>query len=229
MKDSDEYANLDNIDMSVRELLVEMKDTSEVIVDLAYASLMYNSETIASEVHELEDEMDDLKFAIRYKVLLAARTKEDAKQLSGLLQVASAADRISDAASDMVGLLNVPRERRPFIPALLSESDEKIRMLRLRSKSDMNGHTIGELAVEACTGCKIIAMKNRRGWTYDPEDEMKIRAGDDIIVRGTGDGADHLKEFTEGKRPWEYPDPPDEDDEDDEDDEVGIMDGSDRE
>ncbi|MBR5999385.1 MAG: potassium transporter TrkA, partial [Candidatus Methanomethylophilaceae archaeon] len=95
MSDSDDISKLDHVDMSVRELLTEMKDTSEIIVDLAYASLMYNSENMANRVRELELEMDDLKFAIRYKALLSSRTKEDARQLSGLLEVASAADRIS--------------------------------------------------------------------------------------------------------------------------------------
>ena len=65
MSDSDDISKLDHVDMSVRELLTEMKDTSEIIVDLAYASLMYNSENMANRVRELETEMDDLKFAIR--------------------------------------------------------------------------------------------------------------------------------------------------------------------
>ena len=83
--------------MTVRELLTEMKDTSEVIIDLAYASLMYNSSTMAEKVRGLEDDMDDLKFATRYKVLLSSRTREDARQLSGVREAASAADRIAHA------------------------------------------------------------------------------------------------------------------------------------
>ena len=190
--------------MTVRELLTEMKDTSEVIIDLAYASLMYNSSTMAEKVRGLEDDMDDLKFATRYKVLLSSRTREDARQLSGILEVASAADRISDAASDIVSLLRFPPEKRPFITEMLSEADEKIRMIKISSDSSMVGYTIGRLQIEASTGCKIIAIKNRRGWTYDPEDEMKLRANDVIIVRGTDDGADLLVEYAAGRKEWEF-------------------------
>ncbi|MCL2032971.1 MAG: potassium transporter TrkA [Methanomassiliicoccaceae archaeon] len=197
--------NLDHIEMTVRELLTEMKDTSEVIVDLAYASLLYNSEDMAQKVNELEEEMDDLKFVIRFKVLMSSRTKEDAKQLSGLLQVASAADKISDAAAEIVDLLKLPIERRPFVSAMLHESGEKIRATRLRPESSMVGYTIGRLGVEASTGCRIIALKNRRGWIYDPEDDVKIRAGDDIIIRGTEDGYNRLVEFATGNKPWEFP------------------------
>jgi len=205
MADQEEHSKLDNIEMTVRELLTEMKDTSEVIVDLAYASLLYNSEDMAEKVNELEKEMNDLKYAIRFKVLMSSRSKQDAKQLSGLLQVASAADRISDAAADIVDLLNLPLERRPFVSAMLYESGEKIRATRLSPKSSMVGYTIGRLGVEASTGCRIIALKNRNGWVYDPEDDVKIRAGDDIIVRGTEDGYNQLVQFANGSRFWEFP------------------------
>ena len=208
MSDSDDISKLDHVDMSVRELLTEMKDTSEIIVDLAYASLMYNSENMANRVRELELEMDDLKFAIRYKALLSSRTKEDARQLSGLLEVASAADRISGAASDIVSLLRFPPEKRPLITDILLESDERIRMVRVKNESTMVGNTIGRLAVEANTGCKIIAIKNRHGWTYDPEDDMKIRANDDIVVRGTDDGADLLTQYAAGRKEWVFEETP---------------------
>lgn len=202
----DEHVDLNRIEMSVQELLTEMKDISEVIVDLAYASLMYNSREMGERVNELEDEMEELKYAMRVKTLLAARTLEDAKQLSGILQIASAADRISHAAGDLVDLLDVPPEKRPFITNIINESDEKIRMVRISSNSEMAGNTIGKLGVEANTGMKIIALKNRYGWTYDPEDDVKLRAGDDMIVRGTEDGGNRLAQFASGKLPWEWDD-----------------------
>ena len=77
-------------------------------------------------------------------------------------------------------------------------------MVRVKNESTMVGNTIGRLAVEANTGCKIIAIKNRHGWTYDPEDDMKIRANDDLVVRGTDDGADLLTEYAYGKKPWDF-------------------------
>ena len=208
MSDPDDISNLQHVDMSVRELLTEMKDTSEVIVDLAYASLMYNSDNMAQKVRDLEDDMDDLKFAIRYKAPLSSRTKEDARQLSGLLEVASAADRISNAASDIVSLLRFPPEKRPLITDILLESDERIRMIRIKPESTMVGNTIERLAIEANTGCKIIAIKNRHGWTYDPEYDMKIRANDDIVVRGTDDGADLLTQYAAGRKEWVFEETP---------------------
>lgn len=202
MGESEDYINLDKIDMSVKELLTEMKDISEVIVDLAYAALMFDSEDMANEVEDLERDMDDLKYAIRIKAMMAARTKEDAKQLSGLLQIANAADNISNAAADMVKLQEFPLEQRPFLSFILRESEEKIRTTHLSPDSDMVNNTIGELGIEAGTGMRIIAIKGRQGWIYDPEPDTKLRANDTLIARGTEDGYRELIKYTSGKSEW---------------------------
>lgn len=201
----DEHSHSNRKEATVRELLTEMKDASEAIVDLAYASLMYNSRDMADKVHEMDDDIENMKFEIRTKVLMAVRSKEDARDMTGVLQVASAADRISEAAGEIVKLLNVPKEERPFINEIINESDEKIMMIRISSCSDMAGNTIDQLAVEASTGTKIIAMKNRYGWLYNPDGDVKIRAGDDLIVNGSQDGFNRLKKFASGECPWVFP------------------------
>lgn len=201
----EEHSDSNRMEATVRELLTEMKDASETIVDLAYASLMYNSKDMAEKVEEMDRDIDDMKFAIRTKILLAVRTKEDAREMTGVLQVASAADRISEAAGEIVKLLHVPKEERPFINEIINESDEKIMMTRISTRSDMAGNTIDQLAVEASTGTKIIAMKNRYGWIYNPDGDVKLRAGDDIIVNGSLDGFNRLKKFASGDLPWEFP------------------------
>jgi len=203
MAEFDDYINLNKIDMNLKELLTEMKNISEVIVDLAYAALMFDSEEIAQEVSDLEDEMDNLKYAIRIKAMMAARTKEDAKLLSGLLQIANAAENIANAAADMVKLQEFPLEQRPFLSFILKESDEKIRMTQLSADSDMVNHTIGELGIESGTGMRIIAIKGRQGWIYDPEPEIKLRTNDSLIVRGTEDGFRELCKYTSGKEAWD--------------------------
>ena len=205
MSDQDD-SELRYADMTVLELLTEMKDTSETIVDLAYASLRFNSANIADEVRKLEKDMDDLKYAMRYRVMLSARSRDDAKQMSGILEVALAADRISDAASSITSLLRFPQEKRPYINNILNESDEKYRMVRISDNSDMKGRTIGpDLAVEAQTACRIIAVKNRHGWTFDPEGYFKLRSGDEVFARGSSESLEQLALYAFGKEPYQFP------------------------
>lgn len=200
------HERVDRVSKSVRQLLTEMKDTSEVIVDLAYAALMFDSDEIGEEVRKLEEEMDTLKYLIRIKTMMAARNKNDAVQLSGLLQVAAAAEAISNAAGDIVKLLELDIEKRPFLSFVLKNAEEKIRMLTVSDRSDMANRSIQDLSVESETGMRIIAVKRGRRWIYDPEGTTDLKAGDILIVRGTEDGCMLLRQFATGEKKWpEYP------------------------
>jgi uncharacterized protein with PhoU and TrkA domain len=43
---------------NVKELLIEAKDASELMVDLAYAAVFFNDDDLAGEVEKLEQRMD---------------------------------------------------------------------------------------------------------------------------------------------------------------------------
>ena len=51
--------------VSVKLVLAEMKDTSELIIDLAYSAVLHGSEELAEEVLELEAHMDILQLRAR--------------------------------------------------------------------------------------------------------------------------------------------------------------------
>jgi uncharacterized protein with PhoU and TrkA domain len=187
---------------TVRELLTEMKDTSEIIVDLAYASLMFGSKEIGEEVRHLEEEMSTLNHEIRIRSMLSSRTVEDAVQLSGMLQVASAAEAISHAAGDIVQLLELDTEKRPFIRIVLKDAEEKIKLLPIAEASDMKSRTIDDLSVESETGMRIIAIRRGIRWIYDPDETVTLKSGDMLIVRGTEDGYERLKRLASGEEKW---------------------------
>lgn len=200
MKKQKMFEEIEYEPTNVKELLTEMKDVSELIADLAYSAVIFDSKEIAEEVKELESRMDKLLYQIRLTAMLATRTVEDAEQFSGLLQVASAAENISNAAGDIIKLLDTKIESRPFLSSLLQKADEKIRIIHVPEKSPMSDKTIGELNVEAETGVRIIAIKKGEKWVYDPSDNISIKGSDMLIVRGVDDGYLRLKGFAEGKR-----------------------------
>jgi len=198
---------------TVREMLTEMKDISEIMVDLAYASIMFDSEDIADEVKNLEEDMEELSKNIRIKAMLSARTHKDANKLSSLLEVAAASRRISNAAGDIVKLIECEVDKRPFLTFILREAEEKIKRLNLTERSDMVGRMIGDLGVESETGMRIIAIKRGKRWIYDPEEETKLKAADTLIVRGTDDGYDVLRSYANGEENWPvYPEEEEEED-----------------
>jgi len=188
--------------LTVREILTEMKDISEVAVDLAYAALLFDSQEIGAEVKHLGERMEKLDHEMKIRAMLASRTKEDAVQLSGLLQVAEGAISISVAAGDIVELLDLKPGTSPVLSFVLKGAEEKIGLITLTERSDMKGRTIADLSVESETGMRIIAIKRGIRWFYDPEETVTVKAGDGMVVRGTEDGFERLRRFASGEERW---------------------------
>lgn len=199
----EDHSEISFKDISVRELLTLMKDDSELIADLAYAAMVFENEELAEEVHKLESEMDRMMYQIRLKSMLGARSRRDAEQLSGLLQVASAAEQISDAAEDMVDLLESDLELKPLLPHLLQEADEKVFTLQIEEGSDLAGKTLGELRLESITGIRVIAIRHDREWLHGPDGKTELRADDLLIVRGHEEGYKRLWPVAHKEKSWE--------------------------
>ncbi|MGA1866644.1 MAG: potassium channel family protein [Thermoplasmatota archaeon] len=195
-----EKIEYDNI--GVKESLIEMKDLSEQIVDLSYSALLFDSSDIARQVIELEERLDRLLYNVRVGVLLAARNREDAEQLTGILQVASAAEAMGDASMQLMMIFDENVEFRPFAPFFLKNGDEKIWAIRVSKASDVIDRQISELGIESETGARIIAIKRRSRWIYDIEPERRIKESDVLIVRGVQDGLEELAAYAKGEVKW---------------------------
>jgi uncharacterized protein with PhoU and TrkA domain len=59
------------------ESLVELKDTSELMIDLSYTALMLDSKELAEEVHRLEETVDQLHTDFELMVLTSDFKKEE--------------------------------------------------------------------------------------------------------------------------------------------------------
>lgn len=193
-----EFEELQYEPRSVRELLTEMKDISDLIVDLAYSALIFDSKEMAEEVRDLEIKMDKLNYQIRLTAMIASRSLQDAESLTGILQIAEAAQHISDAAGDIVDLIREGIDTRPFLPFVLREADEKFNAVRIFPESELVGKTIADSKIETKTGAHIIALKRRSGWVFDPDSSHTIRGNDIAIIRGTEDGYSRFLKVARG-------------------------------
>lgn len=188
--------------IGVKESLIEMRDLSEQIIDLSYSAILFDSSDMARQVVELEERLDKLLYNVRIGVLLAARNREDAEKLSGILQVASAAEMMGDASLQLMRLFDEDVEFRPFAPFFLRDGDEKIWAIRVIEGSDIINRKISELGIESETGSRIIAIKRRSRWLYDIEPDKRIKEADILIVRGVEDGLQELVAYAKGEVKW---------------------------
>jgi uncharacterized protein with PhoU and TrkA domain len=194
----EEFSELEYEPTPVKELLTEMKNISELIIDLAYSAVLFDSQEIAEEVKYLEVRMDKLNYDIRIMAMMAARTKEDAEQLAGILQIAQAAEKISNSAGDIILLMEDKTE--PILPRILKKADEQLFRVKVASSSAAIGQSIGSLAVESETGMRIIGIRRKEYWIYNPHADIVLIDDDMLIVRGTNEGYKELRDFLMGKQ-----------------------------
>ena len=195
----EEFEELEYEPTSVKELLTEMKDISELIIDLAYSSVLFDNQEIAEEVKLLEVRMDKLNYDIRMMAMMAARTKEDAEQLAGILQIAEAAETISNTAGDIVKLLK-EENTGPILPKILKKADEQLFRIKVSKESNACDKKIDDLKIETETGMRIIAIRRGEFWIYNPDSKTYIKSDDWLISRGTDDGFLDLSKFLQGKK-----------------------------
>ncbi|MBS7643737.1 potassium channel protein [Candidatus Bathyarchaeota archaeon] len=182
----------------IKELLIRMKDTAMLVVDLAYAALLFKDKDLANEVLELEQEVDTLNYYLQINTMLAARDAKDAEALQSILRIASLTDRISDCAGDIVDTVLKGAEPHPIMLEGLRKMDEPLVVVKVSSNSRLNGKSLSQLRIRTKMGVNIIAIRRENKWIVDPDKTEKIFSEDVLIVRGSSTGVERLKSIALG-------------------------------
>jgi len=183
----------------VSDLLVEMKNLSELMIDLAYSAALFNDKELAEDVIELESRIDTLAYLLDMEIMIAARDAEDAETLIGVSTVASAADKISDAAADIAAIVTRNIGIHPIIGEIFEKVEERLMKATVKEGSVIAGKRIGDLDLAARMGVDIIAIRRNKDWILDPEDTKRIFLGDILITRGAPVGIKEFKDLAEGR------------------------------
>jgi len=177
------------------DVLVEMKNVSEVAVGLAYSALLFNDQGLAAEVVHLEDRLDEMRERLEVWVLRSAAETLDPSPLRGLLHLGGAAEEIGDAAQQMVWLVEQGEEMHPVLAVALGESDEVIARVPVARGAAIDGQTLAEARLERETGCYLLAIRRAGRYLYRPRGGVQIEAGDELIGIGPDEGRARLAEL----------------------------------
>jgi uncharacterized protein with PhoU and TrkA domain len=175
-----------------------MKNMSELMVDLAYSAILFNSKTAAEEVIALENEVNAMNYEIKKESLVAARSYEDAEKLTALLEIAEAAESIANAAKDLADLVIIGFKPHPVFKMVMEESDKSIVREVIQENSDLANNTLGDLLLVNRTGMRVIAIRRGSSWIYGPDKNTMLLPGDTLILKGTDEGADLLGKLAAG-------------------------------
>jgi uncharacterized protein with PhoU and TrkA domain len=171
---------------------VELKDTSELMIDLAYSALLLNSRELAEEVARLEERVDELHTEFELLVLSSGFKKEEAKGFLGLVRLGVAAEKIADAAAQIAEVVLRGVEPHPVLKLAIEEAEETITYVHVAENSPLVNKTLKEARIPEETGMWVLAIK-RDEKCIRPKPDTTIQAGDILIASGYAEGEEDLK------------------------------------
>lgn len=189
-------------------MLVEAKDTSEIMVGLAYASVYFNDPGMAVEVAALEERMNDLVQDMRAVCILAVRRPAEAEGMASVLQVISAIEGIANAAMVLTRIvthrLGIPHE----LLVDLSNAEEVSHRVWIREGSHMAYRPLKDLEIPVQCGMRVVAIRRERSWMIEEVDgDVVLLPGDVLFLRGSPAGISRLHELAAAPT-WDPPELP---------------------
>jgi len=181
--------------LSVKSILTSIKNISELTIDLAYSAVLFNDADLREEVLELEERVDYLTYLLFMSASFAVRDREDAEKMAGIMKVALAANRISDAAGDIASTI-VRGEGLQILSHAFSMTEERLVRATISKNSPLCNKQIASF--RGRLGVDVIAIRRKDKLHINPKENTKLLAGDTVIVRGSGKSVQEFKTLAEG-------------------------------
>lgn len=176
------------------ERLVELKDTSELMMDLAYSSLLLNSKELAGDVQKLEEHVDELHTDFELLVLSSGFKREETKGFLGLIRLGVVTEKIADAAADIAEVVLRGIQPHPVLKLAIEEAEETVTYVQVAGNSPLANATLRQARIPEETGMWVLAMR-REGKYIRPKPSTKVRADDVLIASGYSEGEEDLKKL----------------------------------
>ncbi len=175
----------------LRDVIQEMKDKSELMIDLAFAALLFRDTEIAEDVQELEEQMDTLSYQAKVTVLDMARNVSR-EGLVSVLELINATENIADAAIEIAS--NVFRgEIHPIFKEAMQETEDVVARFHISDTSVLKDQTLEELKLATKTGMHVFLVKRGRQYLINPERNFRLLQNDIIFAEGPPEGKAHLE------------------------------------
>jgi uncharacterized protein with PhoU and TrkA domain len=177
--------------------LVELKNTSELSIDLAYSALLLNNTFLAEEVQLLHQRVESLNIELEQLLLSCRLNGEERVGLVSLVRMGMAAERISLAASKIAQIVLRGIEPHPVLKMVIQSADETVERVRVPEGSAIIGRTLKELQLPEETGWWVLVIKRGDRWIR-PKASTVPEAGDLLIASGYSDGEEDFKQVVAG-------------------------------
>ena len=177
--------------------LVELKDTSEMMMDLAYSALLLNSRYLAEEVRLLEDKVDRLHTEFELLVLSSRVESQETRGLLGLIRMGVVTERIADAAAEIAEVVLRGGEPHPVLSMVIQDAEETVETAELGEGSLLMGKTLKEARIPEETGMWVLVVKRGDRWIR-PRPDLVLQVGDVVIASGYAEGEEDFQGLVSG-------------------------------
>lgn len=197
---------MDDKPRNLKAMLSEVKDASELMVDLAYAALYFDDSGMAEAVLVLEHDMSNLVHEMRSLALLAVRHPREVDGMSSVLQVISAIERVGNAAADIAKIvtrsLGIPRA----LLVDLAKAAEVSHRLMVAEGSHLANRPLADMELPVAVGMRVVAVQRDRQWITHVGGDTIVEPNDVLYMRGDPAGIVRLRELAAAPR-WAPPAP----------------------
>jgi uncharacterized protein with PhoU and TrkA domain len=181
------------------EILLKVKDTSEIMLDLAYSSLIYNDRELADEVLLLADYVKNLNSRLEELVIKRASQDGHFDKAITFIRLSRAMEDIADSAENIADVVLRAIRVHPVLAESILESDTSIAREVIKPKSVLAGIRLRETSLASDTGWFVIVVKRGDKWIIGPDGETVLEPGDIIFARGPLESRGHLCRICSGK------------------------------
>ena len=168
---------------NLKEMLVRLRDLTDLMVELGYAAILQDDRELAQEAQRLRDEIREVAYNMRVLTIFAAKglPRKDVEQLSSLLQIGVAVKEISDGIDDMVEI--VSRGVHPIVQAAYRR-DFIMKVMDIEEECPVDGKSLEKARIPEETGFFIRAIRRGDDWIFYPNSKTVLKKGDRIFLKG---------------------------------------------
>lgn len=186
---------MDDKPRNLRTLLADAKDTSELMVDLAYAAVYFGDPDMAEEVRDLESVLTQLVTDLRSLAILGVRHPREAPGMGRVLHVISAIERIGNDAVNIARTVTNNLGIPAHLVEELRDAEEVSHRVVVAESSTMAHSTLLDLELPVHTGMRILAVRGGDGWTTAVSGETILVPDDVLFLEGPPGGIPTVREL----------------------------------
>jgi uncharacterized protein with PhoU and TrkA domain len=188
------------VDMDDQEdLLLQVKDTSEIMLDLAYSSLIFHDRELAEEVLLLNDHVKELNSRLEEMVIEGVSKDRDLDRAITYIRLSRAMEDIGDSAEKIADVVLRDISVHPVLAESILESGTSIAREVITDESVLAGKRLRETSLATDTGWFLLVVKRGERWIIGPDGETVLEPEDIIFARGPLESRGHLCRLCRGK------------------------------